>query len=205
MSLSQETLLELMAFADGEIEGAERARLEQLVAESDEARRVVEAMRSPAIPTWLAHEMNERAQGADGIADAVMAKLAASEPQGVVRLADVRGRRASRVQIAAATLTAALALAAGISLYLRSDRDSNAVRAPVASVGTPSVDVQLPPTPPAVLAQRPSQGVEVDEVDSPSHGISVFEIPVAPGPTAAANAAGPSSVVIMIEDDQGAK
>jgi hypothetical protein len=39
----------------------------------------------------------------------------------------------------------------------------------------------------------------VDEVDSPSRGISVFEIPV-PG-AAAANANGPSSVVIMIEDE----
>jgi hypothetical protein len=65
----------------------------------------------------------------------------------------------------------------------------------VASVDTPSIDMQPPPA----VAQRPTQGVEVDEVDSPSRGISVFEIPV-PG-AAAANANGPSSVVIMIEDE----
>ena len=64
-----------------------------------------------------------------------------------------------------------------------------------ASVELPSVDTQVLP----VAAQRPTQGVEVDEVDSPSRGISVFEIPV-PG-AAAANANGPSSVVIMIEDE----
>jgi hypothetical protein len=202
MSLSQETLLELMALADGELEGDDRARIEQLVADSDEARRTVEAMRSPAIGDWLREQLeaDEHAAAADGIADAVMARLESpveAEGGGVVRLADVRARRTSRVQVVFAVATAGLALAAGIALYIRAGHSGTDGQAPVASVGTPSVDLQLPPVP-------PSQGVEVDEVDSPSRGISVFEIPIAGG-AAAANAAGPSSVVIMIEDDQGAK
>ena len=198
MSLSQETLLELMALADGELEGDDRARIEQLVADSDEARRTVEAMRSPAIGDWLREQLeaDQHAAAADGIADAVMARLGSVEAEGggVVRLADVRARRTSRVQVVFAVATAGLALAAGIVLYIRAGHSGTDGQAPVASVGTPSVDLQLPP----------SQGVEVDEVDSPSRGISVFEIPIAGG-AAAANAAGPSSVVIMIEDDQGAK
>jgi hypothetical protein len=212
MSLPQETLIELMALADGELEGDAQARVERLVAESDEARQVVEAMRSPAIGTWLRGEAaaaaDEHASVADGIADAVMAKLEPAgerEAGGVVRLADVRARRSSRVQMVIAAATATIALAAGIAIYVRDGSAGKEGRAPVASVGTPSVDLQQPPTPPETLAQRPSQGVEVDEVDSPSRGISVFEIPVAGGAAAAANAAGPSSVVIMIEDDQGAK
>ena len=46
-------MLELMALADGELEGEDRARVEALVAQSDEARQVVEAMRSPVLGTWL--------------------------------------------------------------------------------------------------------------------------------------------------------
>jgi len=205
MSLPQETMLQLMAFADGELDGEEQARIEALVAQSSEARQVVEAMRSPAVGSWLDDEMNRRAASADGIADAVMAAIDKAEPAGggqVVRLAERgRGGRA-RVQLVGGALVAALALAAGVAVYVSSvGPGKDATKAPVASVGIPSVDVVAPP---AAVAQRPSQGVEVNEVDSPSRGFSVFEIPVG-GATGAANAAGPSSVVIMIDDDPGAK
>lgn len=184
MSLSRETMMELMAFADGELEGADLVRIERLVAENGEARSVVDAMRSPAIGAFLEGEMTQRAAAADGIAGAVMAKLPARGPS--------RGRAPAVV----ISIGAALALAAGVALILRSESTTNEGHVPVASVDTPSVDVQPPP---GTLAQRPTEGVEVDEVDSPSRGISVFEIPVAGG--AAANAKGPSSVVIMIEDE----
>jgi len=184
VSLSRETMMDLMAFADGELEGEDRARVERLVAENSEARSVVDAMRSPAIGEWLEGEMAERAAAADGIAGAVMAKLPA------------RGPARGRSPVAVISIGAALALAAGVALILRSRGESSESHAPVASVELPSVDTQVLPI---VAAQRPTQGVEVDEVDSPSRGISVFEIPV-PG-AAAANANGPSSVVIMIEDE----
>jgi hypothetical protein len=182
MSLSRETMIDLMALADGELEGADRERVERIVAENVEAQRVVDAMRSPAIGSWLEGEMAERTAAAEGIAGAVMARLPA--------------RRRSPVVVI--SIGAALALAAGVALILRSQGAATPTHEPVASVETPSVDVQPPPA--AVMAQqRPTQGVEVDEVDSPSRGISVFEIPVAGA--AAANAKGPSSVVIMIEDE----
>lgn len=183
MSLSRETMMDLMAFADGELEGEDRARVERLVAENSEARSVVDAMQSPAIGTWLEGEMAERTAAADGIAAAVMAKLPA------------RGSSRGRSPVAVISIGAALALAAGVALILRSSGESSESHAPVASVELPSVDTQVLP----VAAQRPTQGVEVDEVDSPSRGISVFEIPLAGA--AAANANGPSSVVIMIEDE----
>jgi len=183
VSLSRETMMDLMAFADGELEGEDRARVERLVAEDSEARSVVDAMRSPAIGTWLEGEMAQRAAAADGIAGAVMAKLPVRVPS--------RGRS----PVAVISIGAALALAAGVALILRSQGESSESHAPVANVQLPSVDTQVLP----VVAQRPTQGVEVDEVDSPSRGISVFEISL-PG-AAAANANGPSSVVIMIEDE----
>jgi hypothetical protein len=46
--------------------------------------------------------------------------------------------------------------------------------------------------------------VEVDEIDSPSRGVSVFEIPLGSVAAAAASPVAPSSVVIWIDDDPGA-
>jgi hypothetical protein len=74
--------------------------------------------------------------------------------------------------------------------------------APVASVGIPPVDFQVPS---ATVAQaEPARGVEVNEIDAPSRGVSVFEIPVG----AAAAIASPtraSSVVVWVDDDPGSK
>jgi hypothetical protein len=209
MSLPKETLIDLMALADGELEGDALEQAERLMAGSDEARLIVEAMRAPGLGALLDEVMTERAGAADGIADAVMGKLAqagqagASEEGGVVRLADARarGRRTGpRTQLVAGALTA-LALAAGVAIYVRSNQDSGDLHSPVASVGNPAVDMQPPPS---TLAQaaRPRQDVEVDQVESP-HDITVFSIPLGGAAAAAANPANPSSVVIMIEDDPG--
>src|SRR5579871_5375787 len=76
MSLSRETMLELMALADGELHGGARERVERLVADNEEARRVVEAMRAPQLGAWLGEAVNGRSAAADGVADAVMATIA---------------------------------------------------------------------------------------------------------------------------------
>jgi hypothetical protein len=217
MSLSPETMTELMALADGELEGEARERAERLAAESEEARQLVEAIRSPVLGTLLARVMNERTAAADGIADAVMAKLEAAKRSGkrdavdggVVRLSDARARRGiTRGQLA--VLGGALVLAATILLYMRSSQDGLDRPAPVASVVLPSSSLpsaEARPIPaPSALAQgaHPAQGVEVDEIDSPAHDVTVFEIPVS-GMAAAASGGTPSSVVIMIEDEPVAK
>lgn len=185
MSLSQQTLLDLMAFADGEVDGDERARLEKLVAESPEAASVVEAMRAPALGAFLGGEIDRVGTAADGIADAVMTKLEAPVP--------LRRRPAA----VTATVIGSLALAAGLALWVTTSRThGDDPQAPVASVGAPAPDIAPAP------ASRPVQGVEVDELDSPSRAFSVFEIPVSGGAAgAAAQAGAPSSVVIMIDDD----
>jgi hypothetical protein len=194
-----------MSFADGELQGEARERAEKLVSESDEARRVVEAMRGPHIGIWLEDAIDRRADavGADSIAETVMARLAT--PVEEVRVAPIRGARgggAWQTRLAFAATCGAVALAAGVAFYLRSSATRLDDRAPVASVGAPSVDWQGP----ATTTTLAHQGVEVDDIDSPSRGISVFEIPV--GGAAAAPAVSParlSSVVIWIEDDPGAK
>jgi hypothetical protein len=231
VSLTREVMIELMALADGELEGPARERAEKLVAENVEARRVVDAMRAPAVAMWLGDAMQERAvaAGADGVADAVMAKIAApaaagngyaavdgagapGEPReegGVVRLSLARAgaRRWSRLQVGAAALSGALALAAGVAFVLRSADHKEMGWAPVASVVAPSQtggrDVAPSGTAVAQLKAPPSQGVEVDEIDSPSRGVSVFEIPLG-SVAAAASPVALSSVVIWIDDDPGA-
>jgi hypothetical protein len=212
MSLSQETLLELMSLADGELEGEARLRAEKLVAESDEARRVLEGFKAPHVGMWLSETLERRAAagGADGIADLVMGKLAAESPpaahalaagSGVVSRIDAR-RSGSKGRVFVAAVCAVTALAAGVALFVRSGQRAGGDRMPVASVGMPSVDMQGPPPGPG----GSGSGVEVDEVDSPSRGISVFEIPLRDLGAASASAGGhsPSSVVIWI-DDEGAK
>jgi hypothetical protein len=71
----------------------------------------------------------------------------------------------------------------------------------------PSAEVQPDPSASAMAAdqvrphlQQGAKGVEVDEIDSPTHDVTVFEIP-ANGMAAAASGGAPPSVVIMIEDE----
>ena len=214
MSLSRETMTELMALADGELDGEARERAEKLASESPEARRVVDAMRAPVLGMWLAETMEQRTPAADGIADLVMGKIDAARKdagiEGVVRLSDARARKTGFTRGQVAAVAGFLALAATIFLYMRNDREGmDGVSAPVASVvaptaTAPSAEVRVAP-PGSAMAQAThvppaGQGVEVDEIDSPARGVTVFEIP-ASGMAAAASGGAPPSVVIMIEDE----
>jgi hypothetical protein len=212
MSLPHDTLVEIQSLADGELEGEARLRVEKLVTESAEARSVLEGLRAPHVGMWLTDAVDRRATaaGVDRIAENVMGRLSgdrlsagdsgARGDAGVVARIDRPARRAPLRAFPRAAVTTgvtALALAAGVAFVLRSGgRPSDAERMPVASVGLPNVDMQGPPT-------QPSGGVEVDEVDSPSRGVSVFEIPLRSA-SARAGGTSASSVVIWI-DDEGAK
>ena len=44
MKLPKDTMLDLMAYADGELDEADKKRVEALLASSEDARRVVEGM-----------------------------------------------------------------------------------------------------------------------------------------------------------------
>jgi anti-sigma factor RsiW len=211
MSLSRQTLLELMSLADGELDGPDKERLERLVATDEEARALVARLRGPEVGAWLAESMDRRAiaSGADGIADAVMTAIAADprisvRPNGATRdgaaaVLPLRGRRSPRFQVIAGAVTAALAVAAAVAIYARTGTEHLDDRAPVASVRVPPVDVEVPSS---AMAQQGGGGVEVNEIDAPQRGVSVFEIPVG---AAAIATSGPSSVVVWVDDDSGAK
>ena len=117
----------------------------------------------------------------------------------VVPMAGGRARRASRLQMAVTAGAAALALAAAIALHVRGGAEHPEERAPVASVDVPPVDFQVPS---ASGVQAGPRGVEVNEIDAPSRGVSVFEIPVG---AAVVESSGASSVVVWVDDDPGSK
>jgi hypothetical protein len=209
MTLSRETVLELMALADGELDGDERARAEQVVAQNTEAKALLSGFRAAQLGRWIAAAEENRVSAADGIGHAVMARVAqqAAEEGGGVRFAHASGRaRDWRVGVAAPAAFAALALAAGVALMASGgerEAEPNAP-APVASVAVPVASDEEPSARGlAMHAPVAPMGVEVDEIDTQSRDVSVFEIPV--GAAAAANASQPSSVVIMIEEEPGRK
>jgi hypothetical protein len=187
VSLSRETVLELMALADGELDGEAKERTEKLALQSQEARRVVDAMRATELRTWLGEAIAQRAPAADRIANDVMAKLASMPPaQPGGKSPSARRPRLVTMSIVAAS---ALAIAAGLVVVLRSG-DRRAESAQVVAGGGAGVSPVLS----APLAGGSKRGVEVEEIDSTAR-VSIFEI------SAIANASAPSSVVVWIDDE----
>jgi hypothetical protein len=179
MTLPRETMLELMALADGELEGEARARAEALAAQNEDARRVVDSMREAGVRLWLNDVVEHRAPAADHIADTVMARLGAAEGH----QPRARTRQSPRVAMARAAFGVALAIAAAVAIYVGQRK---AEHAPTAAVATSA-------------GESTGRGaVEVDEIDSMAH-VSIFQI------SAIANPSARSSVVVWVDDESGEK
>ncbi len=203
MSLPYQSLLTLQAYADGELEGAERDDAEKLLQESEQARHFVEslgvlghgvraadALDAHAFPDMVPSVM--RAVDAEAsIAEAIHgrgSKVHAPEPTRppaqVTSLAAQREKRAQRSQIV--VMIGALALAAAGILYVRGRHEADAEHAAAQAKHGP-----------VVPQNEAEKGVEVHDIDSNSQSqVSVFYLP-ASGKNAA------SSVVVWI-DDKGA-
>jgi hypothetical protein len=187
-------MIELMALADGELEGEARSRVEALVASNAEARTVVDGLRHGQVGAWLRTSFDERAAaGAAGIADGVMARIGAplrvGAPAVTPPVASKVAGRVVRPRAWMAASAAALAAAAAVAVYLRGA--SSPAIAPRAS---DRAEIAESP------ASAPASGVEVDEIDAPARGVSVFEIPAAEGAAAVGMAHRPASVVVWIDD-----
>jgi anti-sigma factor RsiW len=197
--LSRESALDLMAFADGELDDSRRRAVEELLEQDAAARVLVRQMRAPHVRTWLEAAIENRAEeaGVDRIADEVMRRLPAETPAvGRIPLA-MRAGRARVAARVAAVCCGALAAAAAFLLTTRLGVRSPAreAAAPVMQTGPLRMASR-----PAAVESHPTAGVEVDEIDSPSHAVSVFELGA--GEVVAANVDAPPSVVIWIEDEQ---
>jgi len=168
MTLSSKEMLDVMAWADGELEGAEAARIKALVEKDEEAKELV---RSFSALGDFVREADAKAKTPD-LTDQVMAKVVPTLPNEIERARLKRGMR-MRVGAAVVTLTA---LAAGVFLYQRSHPNVSPV------VGSNDTPVTAPAT-----------GVEVGQVDTSQHAVSVFYVP---------SEKGPQTTVVWIDDNQ---
>jgi anti-sigma factor RsiW len=177
MSASSDRMLKLMAYADGELTGAERDEVEGWLAQENEAVRFANELANlgDLVKTGFAASPNGKAIASFDIADAVMAKVAAepsdkreakSHSPTVVGLDAERARRQKNVKVGAAAL-AALALAASVFMMTRSKEEQPMARAPV----------QLTPAPAPAPTPSAGPGVDVDLVETPGHSVSVFYLP----------------------------
>jgi hypothetical protein len=108
-----------------------------------------------------------------------------------------------RVRAFAISITTGLAVAAGLTLYFRSDLGRSVVLSPVGQqVASSAPSVELATEPGAKPVAGVARGVEVNDIDAVSHAISVFEIPLGAAAANAAKSTRPSSVVIWIDEDR---
>ena len=186
MSISRDLMLELMAYADGELEAKEIPRVEALLERDEEARQLVSAMAgSDVFGALLSPSFDAAAESAavDAIADAVMARVAVETMQPkVTSLNAARAKRDRRVGLGV-TLAAVAALAASVFFFVRSQPASSIQGAQVATANAnpPSTITAPIPTSPkgAVAAADPGErqeGIQVDEVDTPSQDVSVYYV-----------------------------
>jgi hypothetical protein len=176
MSLSHEQMLDVMAYADDELEGKDLERVRALVESDAEAKELLASL--GAIGDGVRSSFDV---GSIDVIDGVMGKLRPND------LDKARLRRTARTRIAVVGATI-VAIAAAVLFYVR---DQN-----------PGVTGQNPPPPnttQTMLASASSTGVELDFVESPS-AVSVFYIPASvAGAEAQATDTAPS-VVIWVDD-----
>jgi anti-sigma factor RsiW len=172
VTLPRDTMLKLMAYADGELEGAEQVEVEALLASDPDAARFVEDVAGLGDFVKVGHEDRDGAAiAAFDVADAVMAKAEAEAPRGrgkVVSLVDARERRRPPTRVIGAVV-AVLALAASIFLLARpSETPMGASSGGPVAIATP--------TPQPADAVPP---IQVTAVESAGHSVSVFYLPSA--------------------------
>jgi hypothetical protein len=212
MSLSHDTMLELMQYADGELEGEARARVEALIRSSPEARGVVDAM--GVLGDVVRDGVDDRVgngRPADGIAQSVMAAIALGAHIGVApasqlapsttrgAVVSIAGRAPRRQVGVVGVLFGVIAVAAGLALFLRFHGD--AARSPEMRFGSAApgeASGELAAESPSGHGKggQPGQaealGVDLEEVRSVENKVDVFFTPPAKS--------GAASVVVWIDD-----
>jgi anti-sigma factor RsiW len=194
MSLSHETMIELMQYADGELDGEARARVEALLRTSDEARGVVDAMGAlgEVVREGVGDRVDQSAN-VDGIADAVMSAIE-REPG---KVAPIGQARRARTGVTSAVV-AALALAAGVVFFVTSRAPAPVAKEePVPSAPVAQTPEPVAPSASQALAQTETPGVDLEEVRSIRNKVDVFFTPTASAAGAKA------SVVVWIDDRHG--
>ncbi|WP_394843072.1 hypothetical protein LZC95_39225 [Pendulispora brunnea] len=196
----EEAMLDLMAYADGELEGAAAERVAAWVARDAEAARWVEEFRTLSECIAVSESARPVPKAVDRIVDSVMEKATRYEVDRKPN-ADPKPIRMRRA-VVAGTVSAALALAASWFMFFRTP-DFPETSAPTTVASTAPAAPSEPETPgtePSAVAAAPENevtpgGVELEQVESPSREISVFYVPAVSGESA-------SSVVVWIGDNK---
>lgn len=176
-SSNTERMMKLMAYADGELEGAERAEVEKLIASDKDAARIVAQMGGLGDFVRLGHEdkvapIVAKVNLTDAIMKAVENEtMEPAKPKAAGNVTSLDAARAKRRNVGVA-VAAALALAASIFVMTRDKQDEK----PIAVKPTPT---QTAPSTLANVNASASAGVEVEAVESPGHSVSVFYLPTA--------------------------
>lgn len=203
MSLSEQTILDLMAYADGQLDGGSAKRIEKLVARDEEARKVLESMQTLTECIQIVEgDRPETHVDVDGIVDSVM-KTISTLP---IPVDEERPRKLLRAGTAG-VVSFLVAIAAGWALFGPPNdpptKEQLAAAETVLASRKPRVLTPVPVAPPqAVAAKEPAPlepgGVELDHVESPSHEVSVFYVPA----IAVSEENTSTSVVVWIGDNQ---
>jgi hypothetical protein len=219
VSFPEETMLELMSYADGEpLEPAARARVEELLRTNEEARRIVDAM--GALGDVVRDGIDGRAAGgehgakADAIAESVMAAIAtgvaAARSTGDVsaggKVVTLQGRERRARFVVRGGIAAALALAAGFLLLLSKQGEAPKEIAAVAPALSEARSAERATAALAASAEAKVAGaiaaeeheVDLEEVRSIENKVNVFFVRAKKG--SAAKDEEKTSLVIWIDD-----
>jgi anti-sigma factor RsiW len=187
--LSESRMLKLMAYADGELDGAERAEVESWLATDIDAIRFANEIAGLGdfVKTGHASSEDAKAVASFDIADAVMAavkeeKSENAKPGSVVSLDAARAARQKNFKFGAA-VAAALALAASVFVMTRNKEEAPLARAPIPNV-QPSPNASAEP------------GVDVDLVETGGDSVRVFYL---------SNESNPTTSVVVWVDESGGK
>jgi anti-sigma factor RsiW len=193
--LTPETMLELMAYADGELEGEDLTRIETLIASNTAAERLVSSMHTLGDCLRVTEAQRPVPKIVNRIAHEVMAQIEAEKARrAVVPLAPraVRMRNA----IVAGTVSAAIAIAAGWAMFVVPPDSGPRPPAPVALA--PTVRAPVAPATPVTPTTPDGTGVDLNQVESPAGQVSVFYVPAVAAGIADENV---SSVVLWLGPD----
>lgn len=191
--------LELMLYADGELEGDRIAAVEAYLARNVAAQKKLRAL--DIASNVIREHAVETASPADGIADLVMASIAAESKGGASdeKPQPVPRRKAANDNARGIWAVAAIAVAAAASLLLwgRGPTESGVAIEPSAGVIAPKPHVDTTSNKPdAPKADESGHGVEVAAVDFGALTGALFYVPTGA-------AASETTTVVWLSDDSG--
>jgi len=212
MSLSVETRIKLMAYADGELEGSDRAAVEALLASDVNAARFVHDLVTLSAVVSRGHAERDGAKIASfDVAASIMSTLDSLRPTACGDAASLarqtrqtRQTSPSRVRKrvpkrtwywGAGGVAAALAMAAAVFVVVRPQASSVPVQ--MALSATASSEQAVPLAEPRI---EPSIEVDVNAADSPGQLVSLLYLPSEkPNANSAGNQAS-TSVVLWVNE-----